>query len=169
MGKSINSPQADYAPNIFIDEKTIIFTSRREGSSSDYVDDFGELMEDIYISQKVDNQWSQPVSIGSHINSKMNDANINLSFDGGQLFIYKNDTVTGTGDIYVTNFMDNDWSKPIKIDTVINSEYNETSASFSQMKTISSLPLTDQVAMGGLTFTLPKRIKKQENGNMPKT
>ncbi len=160
MGKSINSPQADYAPNIFIDEKTIIFTSRREGSSSDYVDDFGELMEDIYISQKVDNQWSQPVSIGSHINSKMNDANINLSFDGGQLFIYKNDTITGTGDIYVTNFIDNDWSKPIKIDTVINSEYNETSASFSPDEDYIFFTSDRPGGYGGLDIYFTQKDKK---------
>lgn len=160
MGKSINSPKADDAPNIFVDEKTIIFTSTREGSSSGYVDDFGEFLEDIYISQKVDGQWTQPVSIGDHINSKMNDANVNLSFDGGQLFVYKNDTNTGTGDIYVTSFVDNDWAIPVKIDTVINSDYNETSACFSPSEDYIFFTSDRPGGFGGLDIYYTQKDKK---------
>lgn len=131
IGISINSVYDEYAPNISIDESTIIFTSKRLGSSGNFTTDEGEYYEDIYVSHKINNQWSEPVSLGSHINTTVNDANINLSFDGGKLFIYKNDSLTGNGDIYISNYLQNDWTKPVKLDTTINSVYRETSACFS--------------------------------------
>ncbi len=131
MGISINSIFDEYAPNISIDESTIIFTSKRAGSTGNFTTDDGDFFEDILVSHRVNNQWTEPVSLGNHINTTVNDANINLSFDGGKLFIFKNDSLTGNGDIYLSHFIQQDWTKPTKLDTSINSMYRETSACFS--------------------------------------
>ena len=53
LGDSINSPFPDYSPVISADESTLIFSSRRMGSTGgDEVTDEGLYMEDIYVSHK---------------------------------------------------------------------------------------------------------------------
>ncbi|MBA3706790.1 MAG: hypothetical protein H0W84_13090, partial [Bacteroidetes bacterium] len=69
MGDSINSSYPDYSPVVAADEETIIFTSRRPGSTGGDKTDNGSFYEDIYISyKKKDSTWSTPASISTNIN-----------------------------------------------------------------------------------------------------
>lgn len=129
LGDSINSPYPDYSPVISADESTLIFTSRREGSTGGEKTDNDQFLEDIYISyKKKDGSWSTAKSIGSNINSGGNEANIGLSPDGQQLFVYKD--VNG-GDIYYSRLEGNTWSSLIPFGSNINSPDWETHASIS--------------------------------------
>lgn len=129
LGDSINSKYPEYSPVISADESVIIFTSRRNtniGASNTA----GEVIaEDIYYSfKKKDGTWSSPRSISENINTFGNEANIGLSADGQQLFIYKD--VNG-GDIYYSNLEGDSWSMPLALTSNINSKYWETHATVS--------------------------------------
>lgn len=119
VGNVINSSFPDFAPVISADEKIMIFTSRRTGSTGGLLDETGQYFEDIYISKKVNGEWATPQNIGANINTDGHDASIALSADGTQLFIYKDD---GAGDIYYCKQRsDGTWSKPLPIEGSVNS------------------------------------------------
>jgi outer membrane protein OmpA-like peptidoglycan-associated protein/Tol biopolymer transport system component len=130
LGPEINSKYADYSPVISADESTIIFTSRREGSTGAKTDENGNLFEDIYIAQKTDSvRWGNAVNIGPPINTDGHEATIGLSVDGQKLFIYKDDK--GDGNIYFSELTGKNWSAPVKMNENINTPAWEPSASFS--------------------------------------
>lgn len=110
LGDIINSKHHDYSPVISADEKTLIFTSRREGSKGGNVDAAGQYFEDIYISQKVDGKWTAPKNIET-INTDGHEACVGLSPDGTNLIIFRGDK--GNGDIFYCRLnKDGEWVKP---------------------------------------------------------
>lgn len=122
VGKAINSSFHEYSPLVSPDGNTMIFTSNRptEGVPS------GKLYEDIYISKRVNNQWTKPQKISPNINIRFNDAAASLSRDGKTLIIYYE---YGGGDIYISQLKGNEWSKPIPLNQNVNSPASwETSA-----------------------------------------
>jgi WD40-like Beta Propeller Repeat len=128
MGKTINSPAADYSPIMSIDESTMYFTSRRvrPDSSNVYLMDEsdGQHFEDIFVSHNYDDQWTEPELLS--INTEGHEATINISADGQTLFIYKDDD--GDGNIYTSQLEGEDWSYPQKLGSDINLESKETHA-----------------------------------------
>jgi outer membrane protein OmpA-like peptidoglycan-associated protein len=126
LGDSVNSPYPDYSPVISADESTLIFTSRRSGSTGGDKTENDQFYEDIYVCQKgKDGKWSSPKSIGPTINSNENEANIGLSADGQQLFVYKG--ING-GDIYYSDLEGENWGPLISLNSNINSPAWETHA-----------------------------------------
>jgi tetratricopeptide (TPR) repeat protein len=129
LGDSINSPFPDYSPVISADESTLIFTSRRPGSTGGEKTDDDQFMEDIYVSHnKSDGTWSSAKSIGATINTYGNEANIGISPDGQTLFVYKD--VNG-GDIYYSTLDGETWTGLTPFGSNINSPAWETHASIS--------------------------------------
>ena len=132
IGSSVNSSSKDYAPVINADETVLIFTSRRaEGNLNENVFDDNFYYEDIFISKKVDGQWSTAKNIGETVNTLYFDSNLALSADGKQLYLYK-DGDNGDGNIYLSELQDDDtWSEPEPLSNNINSSYTENSVSIS--------------------------------------
>jgi len=97
LGDEINSIYSEHSPSITADEETMIFTSRRPGKYPQLTPD-GEYMEDIYISHKINNKWTEPLGI-DEINTTSDDASISISADGQDLFVYKA-TKENKGDIF---------------------------------------------------------------------
>lgn len=127
LGDSVNSSFPDYSPVISADESTLIFTSRRSGSTGGEKTDDDKYLEDIYVCyKKKDGTWSSAKSIGATINTSGNEANIGLSPEGNQLFVYKD--ING-GDIYVSHLEGDTWSSLFPIGNTINSPDWETHAS----------------------------------------
>lgn len=127
LGDSVNSPYPDYSPVISADESTLIFTSRRIGSTGGEKTETDEFLEDIYICHKKnDGTWTTARSIGSNINTNGSEANISLSADGQQLFVYRD--VNG-GDIYYSNLEGDTWSGLTPLSSNINTPAWETHAS----------------------------------------
>ncbi len=129
LGDSINSIYPDYSPVISADESTLIFTSRRLGSTGGEKTDNDQFLEDIYFcNKKTDGTWSSAKSIGTSINTFGSEANISLSADGQQLYVYRD--VNG-GDIYYSNLEGDTWSGLLPLSSNINSPDWETHASLS--------------------------------------
>lgn len=126
IGEPVNSAYPDYSPVLSLDESTIIFTSRREGSTGGKKDTDGKFFEDIYIAyyNSANNNWVNMRKIGSNINSNGHEASISQSLDGKELFIYKDDN--GDGNIYISYFKNDDWTVPEKLSLEINSKGWET-------------------------------------------
>ncbi len=132
LGSAVNSSSKDYAPVLNADETVLIFTSRRaEDNLNENVFDDNFYYEDIFISKKVDGQWSKAKNIGESINNLYFDSNLALSADGKQLYFYK-DGDNGDGNIFLSELQDNgDWSEPEPLSNNINSSYTENSLSIS--------------------------------------
>ena len=126
LGSNINGPYADFGPVISADESTLIFTSRREGSTGLKIDDNGKFFEDIYVSNNEAGEWSTATPIDTNINSENHEATIGLSVDGQELFIYKDDD--GNGNIYRSKLNGTVWSIPELLGSDINTKSWETHA-----------------------------------------
>lgn len=126
LGPVVNSTSHDYAPLITADESTLIFTSRRKGSTGNEVASDNNFYEDIYITRKQNDTWTPPEKLGENINTPFHDAAIAFAPDGKQVFIYYS---VGNGDIFVSNLDGDNWSKPKPLGANINSKYRELSAS----------------------------------------
>jgi len=129
LGCNVNSPYDDHSPVFSLDEKTMIFTSKRKGSTGNFKTSDGQYFEDIYITHKIDEQWQTPVKISDNINTMEHEASVALNADGSELIIYKDDV--GDGNLYISNFNGNEWSKPTILSSNINSNYDESHASIS--------------------------------------
>lgn len=126
LGDSVNTIYPDYSPVISADESTLIFTSRRLGSTGGEKTENDQFLEDIYIcTKKSDGTWTSAKSIGPNINSYGNEADISISADGQQLFVYID--VNG-GDIYYSNLVGEVWSGLTPLSSNINSPDWETHA-----------------------------------------
>ena len=132
MGDVINSEFDDKAPMVTADGKTLIFTSRRPGKSSQ-LDEDGKYFEDIYISKwdTVKKMWADAELIPGSINTEAHDACTSISPDGKQIFIYKND-VNGEsrgGDIYASRLSSSGkWGGAKSVGKPINTTYWEGGA-----------------------------------------
>lgn len=124
LGKDINTEYAEYAPAITSDGKTMIFTSRKKGSTGMKTDYDGQYFEDMYITEFKDNKWTRPANMGSNVNTSNHEASISMSHDGKSLFMYKAEDQYG--DIYISRFQNGFWSVPEKLPKEINSKARET-------------------------------------------
>ncbi|MCZ4694220.1 hypothetical protein DWB61_05060 [Ancylomarina euxinus] len=133
LGNSINTEYAEHSPGVTADETTMVFTSRRNGTGSK-VDKDGQFFEDIYISQQVNGVWSEPKGI-SILNTKDHDASISISADGQEIYVYKagyyNNNESNGGDIYVSKLNGENWTRPQKLHSDINSPSKESHISIS--------------------------------------
>jgi hypothetical protein len=126
LGDSINTAYPDYSPVLSADENTLIFTSRRPGSTGGDKTDEDQFYEDIFISyKKPDSTWSTPVSISPNINTITHEATVGLTADAQTLIIYKD---SNGGDIYLSTLNGNEWTYPVQMGSDINTPNWETSA-----------------------------------------
>ncbi|MBX3163547.1 MAG: PD40 domain-containing protein [Bacteroidetes bacterium] len=132
MGAEINSVADDYVPVIMPDESALYFTSKRNGSTGGKRNRDGTLYEDVYVSYQEKGEWKKAKNIGAPINTDNNDACVAISPDGQRMIIYRNIPNQMSGDLYISTIgKDYKWQEPQRINSVINSEYFETSACFS--------------------------------------
>jgi len=129
LGPTLNTNYPEFSPVISADGQTLIFTSRREGSTGGKLDQNSKFYEDIYVSKREGDDWSKPQSIGRNINTDGHEASIGLSPDGQTLFIYKDDN--GDGNIYESSLINNEWSTPRKVGGDVNTKSWETHATIS--------------------------------------
>lgn len=130
MGKNVNSEFPEYGMIMNADGTEIYFTSRRPTTTGGGKDEAsGGWYEDIYMSRKVNGEWSPATNVGEPLNTKGHDATVALSPDGSKMLIYIDDK--GDGNIYESSRRGDVWSKPKKLDNDICSPYHESSAWYS--------------------------------------
>lgn len=125
VGSVINSADEEYVPAINADESVLIYTyvgpKSKGGKLNNLLqpDTYGEYREDIYISYKVNDAFSTPISLDS-INTISNDGAISLSNDGQRLFVFRDDG-DDHGDIYESFQLGEQFTRPQKLRGQVNS------------------------------------------------
>lgn len=121
LGDSVNTEYADYGPVVSADEKMLLFTSRRPGSTGGERDVAGNYYDDVYQSNRnPDGSWSMAQRMISLINTNTNEATIGLSADGQKAYFYKDE------DLYYSTLNGDQWSALIPFGPEINSKGFET-------------------------------------------
>lgn len=130
LGDSINGEYPDFSPVLSADERTMIYTTRRNTSTGGEKTPDGQYFEDIVIAYKDENNiWSSPKPISPYINTSGHDAAINLTPDGQTLIVFKDDN--GNGNIYYSTWDGKDWTAIQSFGSDVNSKYWETHACLS--------------------------------------
>ena len=161
VGNIINSEYPDYGAVVTADESFMAFTSRRPGSTGGIMLEDGSYYEDIYISEKVNNAWTEPKSISSSINSNDHEAALAFSADGQTLLIYKYDEI-GKGDIYSSKLSGKEWSVPEKLGSDINSTYLDAHASISPDGNFIYFSSNRPGGYGGMDIYFAKKLPNNE-------
>jgi tetratricopeptide (TPR) repeat protein len=174
IGKPVNSNASEYCPLITSNESIMIFTYRgpkskggkqvmkdKQGAGAEKLSLF---FEDIFISKKLgDTLWSDPQQV-DNLNTMLHDAAVCLNSDGTQLFVYRN-MGAGKGDLYLSIFQNNTYSKPV-YQAGLNSPEWEGSACF--------IPNSDKIIFaserkggyGGKDLYTAEKIKNNVWGNI---
>lgn len=136
LGSPINTNELEAVPVITADESMMIYTYRGRKSIGGRMDNTlqpdpaGAYTSDIYMSWHInDSVWQMPTPIKA-LNTKANDAAIALSPNGRVLFTFMS-TNENAGDIYMSLFNGKEFSKPIPLNSNINSPSWEGSCSIS--------------------------------------
>jgi hypothetical protein len=162
MGPKINTSYPEYVPVVLPDESTMYFTSRREGSSNNKKDAYGNYHEDIYVSHKQGEIWGMAENAGAPLNTETNDACVAVSPDGQRMIIYRAAADGLTGNLFITKLTEeNKWGPLVKLGNEINSQFTETSACFSNDTSEIYFSSTRPGGYGGKDIY---RIKKLPNG-----
>lgn len=132
IGGVVNTVYPEYSPVISLDGTSLYFTSRRQWedqSTDDYRDPLlNQYPEDIYVSHKILGQdWNKPSRL-SFCEGNVNEATVTVSSDERRIYTYEDRT--GNGDIYYSDFQNNEFQK-LKILTHkdVNTKYWETHCS----------------------------------------
>ena len=137
IGSAINTEYPDYMPVVSLDEREMMFTSRRNTTTGGKIDpEDMQYYEDVYLSIRNDSGiWQSAKNMGTEINTLNHDATVCLSGDGRKLYIYRSDiNHLGNvlkGHIYESDETDTSWTIATKLPSPINSDFWEPSASIS--------------------------------------
>lgn len=116
LGDVVNFPDAARAttdPCLSADGQTLYFSSDRPG---------GLGRHDLWFSRRVDGEWSEPVNLGPGVNTEHAESGPTISTDGATL-IFSSDRPggVGSGDLWVSRWMDGAWSPPKNLGPEVNS------------------------------------------------
>ncbi len=168
LGELINSEGPEYNPSISADGNTLIFTTRRLENTGNKADpEDGKPFEDIYMAQRdsLTGKWTEPKPVEGKLNTEGHDANMGLSPDGSQIYVYRNSSY-GSGEIWVSKRgKTGKWGEAKKVEGDINSTYFESSASVSSDgKTLYFVSERPRGGFGMGDVYRAKRISKTEWG-----
>ncbi len=117
LGERINSRFSDYNPVLSGDQMTLVYTQ------------FWETFDRILITHRTAVGWSAPESLNEKIGSEGNCYTSALSYDGTELYIIWHYALDY--DIYVTNYVNGEWTKMVPVSGKVNSRNRESSVSIS--------------------------------------
>jgi hypothetical protein len=126
----INSKYSDKNPIVNNQDNTLVFSSRRENSIATLKYEDGQFDENIFISNKNEDAWSEPAVLGQSLNTIEHESACWISEEVSQMIIQKFDKTGGS--LYLTNKdQNNNWAIPIKISPPVNNGTATTFGSFS--------------------------------------
>ena len=133
LPRPINSEYTDEAANLSADGQVLLFSSDRPGGIGEFRaynssfyngNNMGNM--DIYVSLKKDGKWTEPINLGSKINTPFAERSPYLHPDGKTLY-FSSDGHYGLGglDVFVTKRLSDtswtEWSEPVNLGKEINS------------------------------------------------
>jgi len=125
LSDAVNTKYPEYLPMLDPTGRKLYFTSDRKGGISVELADDADFDEDLFFIEKKDGIWSTPQLMPEPINTTNNDGAASFSADG-QMMVYgacgRGDRV-GSCDLYISYLEGNQWSKPVNMGNVVNSEH----------------------------------------------
>ena len=117
-GAPLNSRYSEKHPAISADGRRLFFASNRPGGSGSY---------DIWMSEKQGDKWSQPVNLGSSLNTPGLEQSPFIHPDQQSLYFSSNGWPgMGQGDLYLSRLdQDKNWSEPENLGYPINTHHDE--------------------------------------------
>jgi outer membrane protein OmpA-like peptidoglycan-associated protein len=131
LGEGVNSEFPEYSPVFFFKDSLLYFTSRRDNTTGGKKNPYNKLyFEDIYLSKAKNGVWKKADQMGKPINTKHNDAVVDISPEGKELCIYRGHK--GGGDLFNSQFENGKWKKPGKMRKINKGKYRESSVSVTE-------------------------------------
>ena len=115
---SEQKPYSFAQPTLSADGQTLFFVSNMEGG-------YGET--DIYMSERTQSGWSEPVNLGGNINSAGSEIFPFIHKSGKLYFASNRYGGQGGFDVYYSVNNNGEWSKPVPMPSPINSPYDDFS------------------------------------------
>lgn len=132
LGDSINSEYDDYWPYLTADDQLLVFTRDISKRKSEF--SFMRTgQEDIFVSKKVNGNYTKAKSIGAPINTEHNEGAECISANGLYFFFTGCGRIDGEGDcdIFFSKKTGGNWSKPINLGAPVNTSKWESTPSLS--------------------------------------
>lgn len=126
---NLNSNRDEYGILYSLLTEKFYFTSRRSTTTGGKLDkNDNQFCEDIYSVSKTGGQWSSSENKIS-INTEVNDALSGIAADGKKMIVFRGGK--SAGDLYESEWLNGNWSTPVKLNKNVNTKYTESSAAFS--------------------------------------
>jgi len=128
LGEGVNTKAPEYSPVFNFNDSVLYFTSRRENTTGGKKNPYSRMyFEDVYVSNFRNGNWQVAEQMESPINTKHNDAVVDISPEGRELCIYRGHK--GEGDLFNSQFKKDRWRKPGKMKKIDKGNYRESSVS----------------------------------------
>ncbi len=131
LGEGVNTEAPEYSPVFFLEDSVLYFTSRRENTTGGRMNHENMMyFEDVYKSHAVNGVWGEAEQMGKPINTKHNDAAVDISPEGREICIYRG--YKGKGNLYNSQYKDGKWNRMQKMNKINKKKYRESSVSVSK-------------------------------------
>lgn len=160
LGGTINTDSWESQANLSSDGRFMLFASKRKGA-------LGEA--DIYVSELTDEGWTEPINLGSTINTTSDERTPFLAADGKTMY-FSSDGHLGFGDydLFVSKRLDDSWtkwSKPTNMGKYINTLGGDTYFSIPESGTRAYIVGSGGIETNGsddiFEFILPPSIRPE--------
>ncbi|MBO0359225.1 OmpA family protein [Hymenobacter sp. BT186] len=118
MGEAINSKAEDYGPTLNSTAGMLLFSSKRKVRGI-----HGVVDEDLYVSRKDGEMWSEAEPLPKPINSLYNEGSACFTKDGKTIYFARCECPSchGNCDLFTSTFKDGQWSVPKSLGAQVNS------------------------------------------------
>ncbi len=131
LGDEINSQsRVENCPVISDDETVLVFTAGDKNVFSPEIDinviNYDYQMDKIYFSKKAEGKWTDPVDITKQVGATIRSVPVTINSSGTELYLVRDDN--DNGNIYVSYFKNNRWTKMEPLNRNINTKQWESHA-----------------------------------------
>ncbi len=165
LSRSINTIYNEGAPTFSADGKYVIFVGCEIGARGDY--EYGEGREgkgscDLFVSEKIGDEWSKPFNMGAPINTGHWESQPSFSSDGKTLYFirglvkHKQRRDPQNQDIYKTEITPDGWSTPVKLNNNVNTPGKEESVQIHPDGQTLYFSSNGHTGMGGLDIYMSR-------------
>lgn len=118
MGDAINSTAEDYGPTLNSTAGMMLFSSKRKMRGI-----HGVIDEDLYVSRKEGEMWSEAEPLPKPINSLYNEGSACFTKDGKTIYFARCECPSchGNCDLFTSTFKDGQWTVPKSLGAFVNS------------------------------------------------
>jgi len=150
LAEPVNTRFSEINPVLSGDETKMVFVSKLQ------------FYDAVFYTQKVNGKWTYPRNILPELKADDDVYPTCLSFDGMEMFVYRNDEFLGN--IYTSKLVNGKWAPLVKLNDNINTKYWESHASISKDGNTLYFTSNRKNSYGGLDIYYSKKLANGEWG-----